>query len=273
MRRDSLVAQHYPPGLFAATLPITQAPHRVQHYKPWPIEMLELWLTHADPCLTHVVRFLAATRLRISDALRVTQQQADDGQNGIKLWVTDGTETGTVMVENIPPSSGAIRQVAVELNGSLIFEADDSSSIGRELWITDGTSSGTQLLLNINQSGAGEATKWLGKINGKQLFSADMGANGIQLWVTDGTANGTILLKDIERNDSVVLGDRMYLSADDGVTGNELWVTDGTEEGTYMVRDINLGGDSFPDSHFEFNDRLFISADDGVHGWELWAVS
>ena len=170
-------------------------------------------------------------------------------------------------------SSGAIRQVAVELNGSLIFEADDSSSIGRELWITDGTSSGTQLLLNINQSGAGEATKWLGKINGKQLFSADMGANGIQLWVTDGTANGTILLKDIERNDSVVLGDRMYLSADDGVTGNELWVTDGTEEGTYMVRDINLGGDSFPDSHFEFNDRLFICADDGVHGWELWAVS
>jgi integrase len=118
IRRDSLVAQHYPPGLFTATLPITQAPHRVKHFEPWPVEMLECWFAHADPCLTHVVRFLAATSLRISDAVRVTQQQADDGLIVIEQKKTKGIVA--IPVLSIPYVRAALAVIPRVEDGPLL---------------------------------------------------------------------------------------------------------------------------------------------------------
>jgi integrase len=132
MRRDSLVAQHYPPGLFAATLPITQAPHRVQHYEPWPIEMLECWLKHADPCLTHVVRFLAATSLRISDAVRVTQQQADDGLIVMEQKKTKGIVA--VPVLGIPYVQAALAVIPRVEDGPLLRSSTGKPWNLNNLW-------------------------------------------------------------------------------------------------------------------------------------------
>lgn len=68
---------------------------------------------------------------------------AYDSTNGIELWVTDGTSSGTVMVKDINSGSGGsyLNDLTV-VGNTLYFRADDGNN-GAELWKTDGTTSGT----------------------------------------------------------------------------------------------------------------------------------
>jgi ELWxxDGT repeat protein len=59
---------------------------------------------------------------------------AADGVHGRELWQSDGTEAGTVMVQDINPGSAASDpQDLVAMNNKLYFSADDGVH-GRELW-------------------------------------------------------------------------------------------------------------------------------------------
>jgi ELWxxDGT repeat protein len=59
---------------------------------------------------------------------------AEDGVSGRELWQSDGTEAGTVMVQDINPGSAASDpQDLVAMNNKLYFSADDGVH-GRELW-------------------------------------------------------------------------------------------------------------------------------------------
>jgi ELWxxDGT repeat protein len=62
--------------------------------------------------------------------------QAADGTNGLELWRSDGTETGTQMVKDINPGSADSRPVLFTVfNGNVYFWADDGTT-GWELWRT-----------------------------------------------------------------------------------------------------------------------------------------
>ena len=66
---------------------------------------------------------------------------ADDGENGIELWVSDGTAEGTQLLKDINSgSSGSYPRDFAEFNNRLYFSASDGEN-GGELWLTDGTSS------------------------------------------------------------------------------------------------------------------------------------
>lgn len=58
---------------------------------------------------------------------------ADNGTNGIELWVSDGTAVGTTMIEINPTSSSNISHLMV-LNNELYFAAEVSVTIGKELY-------------------------------------------------------------------------------------------------------------------------------------------
>jgi ELWxxDGT repeat protein len=59
---------------------------------------------------------------------------ADDGLSGRELWQSDGTDAGTVMVQDVNPGSAASDpQDLVAMNNKLYFSADDGDH-GRELW-------------------------------------------------------------------------------------------------------------------------------------------
>ena len=71
--------------------------------------------------------------------------RADDGVHGDELWMSDGTESETVMVKDIRPgSTGSINSNAWAcMGGNYYFSADDGTSNYCLLWRSDGSEAGT----------------------------------------------------------------------------------------------------------------------------------
>ena len=207
--------------------------------------------------------------------------QADDGENGSKLWVSDGTTEGTQLVEDINPGGGyygaSYPKYLIESNDQLYFTADDNEN-GRELWVSDGTSEGTQLVKDINFGTGGSSPSGFTEFNDKLYFRAEDSENGIELWVSDGTTEGTQLVKDINPGSNysfprylTEFNDKLYFGARDNENGDELRVSDGTTEGTQLVKNIVPGsGGSFPLDLIESNNKLYFTARDNENGRELW---
>jgi len=253
----------------------------------------QLWVTDGTAAGTSVVASVALyAGVRTNNHVYFTGLsngkalfQANDGTHGYELWVTDGTNAGTSMVEDINPGSvdSAPSHITAIGNGKALFEADDGTH-GEELWVSDGTAMGTSMVADINP-GSGDSGPYpfaaLG--NGKVIFNATDGTSGYELWVTDGTAAGTSLVQDIDPGSSssnpqqfTALGNgKAVFVADDGTHGRELWVTNGTSAGTSMVTDIYSGaGNSSNPSDIAAlgNGKAVFMADDGTNRYGLWVT-
>ena len=76
--------------------------------------------------------------------------KADDGTNGVELWKSDGTASGTVMVKDINSGSGSSSPDRLTAVGNtLYFQANDGTN-GYELWKSDGTASSTVMVKDID---------------------------------------------------------------------------------------------------------------------------
>jgi ELWxxDGT repeat protein len=223
--------------------------------------------------------------------------RATDGQNGVELWKTDGTERGTKLVKDINPADPDPTTTTCKRNkncagGSwiddltlvgktLYFSANDGQN-GVELWKTDGTEAGTVLVEDINPSSESRASD-IGNLVavGKTLyFSANDGQNGLELWKSDGKGAGATLVEDInpgaadsDPDQLTAYRGALLFRADDGVHGSEPWGSDGTEAGTTMLRDLEPGAvGSDPGSFTTSGKFLYFSASNPSAGEELWAV-
>jgi ELWxxDGT repeat protein len=219
---------------------------------------------------------------------------ANDGQNGVELWRTDGTTGGTFLVKDIDPfkvtfgnrtfAFGSYPSYLTAFNGKLYFQATDRVH-GTQLWVSDGTTAGTQRVTDINPGlYAGINPRYLKVFDGHLFFGAGDGAGGSALWESDGTTGGTFPLQEINPAGGTstypaaltVAGNTLFFTADDGTHGRELWVTDGTAAGTFLLKDINPGGDAFRSYSFhntlmaDVGGVLLFAAADGTHGQELW---
>src|SRR5262249_53925202 len=83
--------------------------------------------------------------------------KANDGKHGYELWKSNGTSTGTALVNDIypgsanglvPGSAGSYPSDLTNVSGTLFFGANDGSH-GFELWKSNGTSTGTALVNDI----------------------------------------------------------------------------------------------------------------------------
>ena len=208
---------------------------------------------------------------------------ADDGPNGVELWKSDGTASGTVMVKDITSGSAgsfsytpAVKPVV--MNNELYFNANDGNN-GYELWKSDGTASGTVMVKDINIGGSDSFPQHLTVVGNTLYFDANDGTNGNELWKSDGTASGTVMVKDIAPIGTSAsspqyltgIGNTLYFQATDGTNGIELWKSDGTASGTVMVQDINSGGSGSSPKYLTVVDNtLYFQATDGTNGNELW---
>ena len=189
-----------------------------------------------------------------------------------QLWVTDGTETGTIPLTDFhtlafdaeaPPEMAKVGSTA-------FFVAEN------RLWKTNGTAAGTQPVLTSFNTGAFPAD--LVVFKGALFFMGDTNRSpvGRGLWRSNGTAAGTELVGLIgtpagSSSWLTVAGNRLFFSAGDGVHGTELWVSDGTDLGTSLVRDIAPGAaSSQPAWIAAAGSQIFFAANDGTSGSELW---
>ena len=203
---------------------------------------------------------------------------SDDGTNGVELWKTDGTPSGTRLIKDIYPGMVGSFPSRVAVAGNIIFFVADDGINGMELWKTDGSAEGTHLVKDINPGNSGSFPYRLRDVNGMLFFVAQDGMHGPELWKSDGTSNGTTLVTDIRPgdlssfpSDLVNVNGLLFFTADDGTHGVELWKSDGTASGTQLVRDINTGpSDAYPAYLVNMNGTLFFAADDGSNGIELW---
>lgn len=219
----------------------------------------------------------------------------------VNLWVTSGTDAGTVMLEGSPVMALSPLDL-MEFNGTLFFSATDQGGIsGRELWRSDGSQASTIMVVDIFPGSGNSSPNNLTGSGGKLFFGAiDSGSNGKELWVSDGLPGGTtMMVKDINPGSGSSIGKisfatdvdgTLFFWADDGTNGYELWKSDGTPGGTMMVKNINAtspGASSAPidpnptliigskNHHFydpvAINGILFFLANDGINGVELWS--
>jgi len=203
---------------------------------------------------------------------------ASNGINGMELWKTDGTESGTAMIKDIKPGSASSSiGYLTRVNHTLFFVANNGPA-GTELWKSDGTSDGTVMVSDIRPGSMGSNPSSLAALNGVLYFAADDGLNGVELWKSDGTAAGTTLVKDINplsagSNPQFLTNANgvLYFAANNGSKGVELWKSDGTATGTVLLKDISPGATSgFPSSLVAVGNTLFFAATDGIKGTELW---
>jgi ELWxxDGT repeat protein len=181
-----------------------------------------------------------------------------------KLWKSDGTFEGTVVVTDLP--AGAVSFTPAGKN--LFFLSNG------KLWVTDGTAAGTRALpASPDFNGTMAAT------GDRVVFAAFDAANGTELWGSDGTVDGTHLVRDIypgvysyTPSDLISVDGFVYFMGTDDLHGSELWVTDGTPAGTRLAADIEPGPvSSFPKQFARAGDRLFFVATTSATGTELWA--
>ena len=202
---------------------------------------------------------------------------ANDGDNGVELWKSDGTEAGTVMfkdINKVKPGASSYPYDLTVVNDTLFFAADDGIH-GAEFWKSDGTESGTVLVKDVV---SGSGTSYLGSFTplGGSLYFLTIDS----LWKSDGTEAGTVPVTDITHNlfppGLAVFNGALYFSGYDVAHNTELWKSDGIPETlggtTSMVKDINPNPStgSYPWFPIVFGGDLYFTADDGTHGRELW---
>jgi ELWxxDGT repeat protein len=189
-----------------------------------------------------------------------------------RLWKSDGTQAGTVLVCSL--FEGSFSNITV-VNNTMYF-AVENPAVDNPLWKSDGTAAGTAPI-PVTLPVAYSSLKNLTDAGGLLTFSAGHYI-GFSLWQSDGTVAGTRPVKwpfapqgSSSLEELTVVNRRLFFTFNDGVHGSELWTSDGTAAGTTLVKDINPGSaSSTPSLLTNLNGILFFVADDSSHGAELW---
>jgi ELWxxDGT repeat protein len=226
---------------------------------------------------------------------------ANEGTAGTRLWKTNGTAAGTVLVKSILPgaSFGA-------LGSHLYFHA--AGPDGLELWKSDGTVAGTVQVKDIATLTSsvrvvdGTLAGATAALGNDLLFSADDGF-GFLLWRTNGQLAGTLGVADLGGmlQETALLGPHLLVSTPGGLFRTDgtgagtallsgpqtakgltpapgavffsgydpnndyrLWKTDGTPAGT-----VRLDG-PYPEGMTPLGSAVLFSAEEADHGRELW---
>lgn len=194
------------------------------------------------------------------------------GSNRHQLWVSDGTDAGTIQILSLKQTGPTIE--ALTPVGHLVYFRVFTTSAGVELWKTDGTANGTVMVKDIDPGRPSSDPELLTPSNDLLYFTAKR-----TLWKTDGTAEGTVSVSATQvchgefDTRMGVLGGKIAFAGCGPDSGTELWISDGTSSGTRLLKDIWPGPSSSVPSEFTtVSNRLFFVADDGIRGDELWKL-
>lgn len=158
------------------------------------------------------------------------------GENGLDLGVSDGTASGTRMIDLDSDDAGERYGERVVLGDRLFFVFDDPD-IGKELFRTSGTLGDTLPVRDINPDAKPSNPSDLVIYRGHVFFVAES-ASGRELWRSNGNEKTTVPVVDFAPGAAdgvsrvfVTGGDSyeetLYISGDDGSgIGTELYIAE-----------------------------------------------
>lgn len=171
--------------------------------------------------------------------------RATNGADGVELWKSDGTDTGTILVKNINNTttlaSASNPSNFTIFNNQLYFTASNGSSAnGIELWKTDGSANGTTQLQDL-RSGGSSNPQYLTILDANTMFFSAHNGTATKLWTMNNTE--TISVIDYTNADAInwiesLNGKVVYCQTISG-QGRELFTSDGTLTNTFRITDIS----------------------------------
>jgi ELWxxDGT repeat protein len=198
---------------------------------------------------------------------------ADDETDltGPKLWKSNGTAAGTVMITPTTwPYGSPTPQKFMSLGGTVYFAANG-------LWTTDGTAAGT---VRLHEFGS-QHDPMMGSVGETLLLQHRDSTRGYELFRSGGTPGGLQLLKDINgdtgnASPEIVTKHRnaFYYIATDGLSSEwRMWRTDGTSQGTARVTFASDRITSVSEMASVGDFLYFVSHDPVLQRDRLWRVN
>lgn len=202
---------------------------------------LGLWKT--DGTAAGTIQLTAGAASDLTDWNGTLYFDGFDPTTGHELWKSDGTPTGTSLVQDIDPGPSSSQPRFLTPDGHQLYFVTNLNS----LWVTDGSPNGAVelglpggVVLDDPATGLVKARPTV--VNGQLFFASLAPGAGVGLWKTDGTPAGTSLVKvdfkpdgsSGDPRDFTAFGNLLYFFALN-VTGKyDLWQSDGTPGGTVI---------------------------------------
>lgn len=190
-----------------------------------------------------------------------------------KLWVTNGTEAGT-----LPLADRGVHPPILSANGVLYFPADrppgggPGSSTGWQLWRSDGSPGGTFALEDEPATFFTPIAESAGR-----LFFGGFGPDGVVLWKSDGSTGDRSLVRVLDGNGGSSnpaslqdLDGSLLFAAVDETGSDGLWRSDGSDGGTKRISSVSFRADTyFGPTAARLGGFLFFAGGD-ASGVRLW---
>ncbi|MDA8745846.1 Ig-like domain-containing protein [Rubripirellula amarantea] len=205
----------------------------------------ELWKTDGTVAGTSQLKELysgntssSPTNFAVVNGVAFFYARARDGSNNdvnFELWKSDGTEAGTVLVENIHTSSSSLVNKMTVVGNQVYFIARDLPTWQMQLFTSDGTT--TEKVTNVADSNSLVNPSSLTSFDDRLFF-----VQGGKLWVADG--NQATNLDSVTSNVSEleIHNNEIYFNG----SNDEIWSTtrdgSGNITGTTMVANLNAAG-------------------------------
>ncbi len=124
--------------------------------------------------------------------------RADDGNDGMEPWISDGTPEGTQQLTDLQMgSNGSFPIFRGSVGGTVFFNGNDGVA-GSELWAIS-SFPGVPQLFDIRPGPASSSPSWLGIVGGRVLVTASDNNGEREIWWAN-SGSGPVLYVDINGN-------------------------------------------------------------------------
>ena len=253
-----------------------------------------LVLSLALSAVTVTVAFAAPRRIPITDLAVVSAKSSNPssflrvgaqvfflaGDGSTRLWRTDGTTAGTVMIPEVQGLEGAYLKIVGALGDAAVVSVQASNVELATYWRTDGTSAGTWKLGTLPRAVPDPTTYNYGysytdiAADSRLYVVSRSNTSTSELWVSDGAENSLHQVGNFPIGYSPTpmgVDGKLYFVAQDSAVGSQLWVSDGSILGTHMVRrQVECPGGScgpVPRSLFHIGSNIYFFTET-----EMWTT-
>jgi len=245
----------------------------------------EPWSTTGSVASTVLVKDINTTATQGSSAnIYYNGAALNDGivfhayerQHGDELYASNGTESGTKLINDINPGEGtSFPKNFSSKNSYAYFIGFPTDGTVAAIYRTNGLPNGLKKIFSYSIAPNVYSEGYYSVADNGTVFTVLFNQNtfNYELWRGDGTAAGSFMVaSNLYYNHSMVTnGNNAFFVAGDPTYGYELWKSDGTIAGTKMVKDIALGfNGSYPYSLVSYNGSVYFGASDENYNPGFW---